>query len=139
MTTKDLASAILPAEAIKTNTYLNGTDAAGAAIDTAKFESLTLVLVCGAVTDAQALTLQKSNDNSAYVDVVAGDVVGGADELADFKEIGATDDDEVKILGYVGTHRYIKVSCTGAGSTGATFGVAALRGHPQYRPAYDIK
>lgn len=139
MNSRDLASALVPAEAIKPGTYLTGTNAAGAAIDNAGFESLTLVLTCGAVTDAQTLTLQKSSNNSDYVDVVAADCVGGADELAAFKAIADDDDDAVKILGLVGTPRYIKVSCTGDGVTGATFGVVALKGHPQFRPVYDIK
>ena len=101
-------------------------------IDTKDFESVTLLVIAGAVTDTQTLTLKDScQADSGFADVEAADVIGGADVLADFL---AVDDAGIKALGYNGGKRYLKAASTATGADGATYGVIAVLGHPKYGP-----
>ena len=135
MSSKDLFSNVNVVEAIVPGTYLNGSDPTPVTIDTKGYESCLLVLTTGTVTDAQTLNVQDSADDDSYDDVVSGDVVGGSSKLTAFETIAAGDDDTVKALGYIGNKRYLQVACSGAGETGAVFGIVAILGHAQYRPA----
>jgi hypothetical protein len=139
MASKDLFSNVLLAPVIPPDLYKASDDAEAVVIDTRGFQSVTLLLSIGDVTDAQALTLQKSPNDGDYTDVLPADVVGGEEALTAFKAVGADDGGQVKMLGYLGKESYLKVSCTGAGATGATFGVAVMLGHPQLRPAQMVQ
>lgn len=138
MASKDMVNNLKVVQAIAPGTYKGGESPTGAAIDTAGFESVTLALVVGSVTDAQTLTLKHSFDNSTYADVDAADVITspGSDAaaiLSAFKSTGTTDD-VVKLLGYKGSARYLKVESTGSGSDGAIYSVIAILGNPKYSP-----
>lgn len=125
--------------AVQPKTYKANVDADGAVIDTQTYESVLLVLGIGAVTDAQTLVVQKGNaaDMSDGVNVVAADVLG---DLADFKAVGANDDGKVKAIQWKRNpnYRYLKITCTGAGATGAAFSVVALRGHGRFAGKTDF-
>ncbi len=138
MASKDMVNNIKAVQAIPPGTYKTGESPSGAVIDTAGFESVTLALVVGSATDAQTLTLKHSFDNSTYADVDAADVIAELDNdataiLAAFKATGITDD-VIKMLGYKGSRRYLKVESTGSGSAGATYSVIAILGNPKYGP-----
>lgn len=128
---KDLYSNIKAAIAIAPGTYLTSTNPTSVAVDCQGFESVALVLATATVTDAQALNVQHSDDNSTYADVAAADVVG---DLAAFEAILATEDSVTAKLGYIGGKRYVKVVSTGAGATGAVYGVTAILGNPANAP-----
>lgn len=141
MASKDLFNNLKVVQAIAPGTYKGGESPTGAAIDTAGFESVTLALVVGGSTDEQTLTLKHSYDNSSYADVDAADVIAGpgndaAAILSAFKATGTTDD-VVKVLGYKGSRRYLKVESTSSGGDGAAYSVIALLGHPKYRPVEE--
>ena len=138
MASRDLYNNIKVVRAISPQLYENGVNPDGQTIDTKGFESVTLVFTAGTITDAQTLTLQHSVDDSTYNDVTAADVIADPDNtaasiLTAFKATGTTDN-VIKLLGYKGGRRYLKVDGDGAGATGANYGVVAILGHGQYPP-----
>lgn len=124
----DLVTAIQPGE------YLLATDPVPVPVDVRGYESVTLALAIGDVTDAQALVLEESNDGTVYVPVVEDDVIGGAAPLAAFLAVGVADAGTVKTLGYKGSAAFLEVSSVAAGVAGAVYGVVAILGHPAVRP-----
>lgn len=123
--------AIPPAAAIADNTAL-----VSSIIDTQGFESLTFLISTGAETDADA-TFAASvthGDTSNLADGVAvdpSDLVGTL-ALASF-DFSA--DNKTRKLGYIGIHRYVRLTITPTGNTGNLFASAiALLGHPHNAP-----
>lgn len=138
MASKDMYNNVSIARGISPQLYLNAVNPDGQTIDTQGYESVTLVMVVGVATDAQTVTLEHSVDDSTYDAVLPGDVISDPDNtsaaiLTDFLGTGTTDH-VVKVLGYCGGRRYLQVDGTGAGGTGANFGVFAILGNPQNAP-----
>lgn len=101
-----------------------------AIIDRKGFESLELVIVTGANTDANATfaVLVEDGDNSALSDnaAVADTQLLGTEAVAGFT---FSDDGECRKIGYVGDKRYVRVTVTPSGNdSGNIFlaGVAVL-------------
>ena len=139
MASKDLYNNISVVRAISPGVYENGVNPDGQTIDTQGYESVTLVMTVGAATDTQTLTLEHSVDDNTYNTVLAADVIADPDNtaaaiLADMITVEAGDADSQKVLGYKGGRRYLQIDGTGAGGTGANFGVIAILGHGQYPP-----
>lgn len=117
------------AVAVRTNGTINGTS-----VDLHENKdacrSAMLIVHSGTVTDgSHAITLQESDDNSAWATVAAADLQGTAPTLT------STDDDVVRELGYLGSKRYLRAVATTSGATsGGTFGAVILRGFPRRRP-----
>ncbi|MEV8043562.1 hypothetical protein AB0P02_06875 [Streptomyces griseoluteus] len=115
--------------ALRTNGTVNGTtvdlhenkDAARSAM---------LVVHTGTITDgSHAITLQESDNGSAWSTVGSTDLQGTAPTIA------ATDDDAVFELGYVGAKRYLRaVVVTSGATTGGTLGATILRAFPRRTP-----
>lgn len=139
MASKDMYNNVDVVRAIDPGTYENGVNPDGQVIDTHEFESVTLVMAVGSATHTQTLTLQHSVDDSTYNDVEAADVIEdpdneAADILAAMKTVESGDEDSIKVLGYKGGRRYLKIDGDGNGDTGADYGVVAILGHPKYAP-----
>lgn len=128
---KDLHSNIAVVNAIVPGTYKTSTDPTSVTVDRAGYEAVVLVLATAAVTDAQTLNVQHSDDGSTWADVAATDVNG---DLSAFEAVAATEDSTTAKLGYIGGKRYVRVASTGAGSTGAIYGVTAILGEPLRAP-----
>lgn len=101
-----------------------------AIIDRKGFESLELVIVTGANTDANATfaVLVEDGDNSALSDnaAVADTQLLGTEAVAGFT---FADDGECRKIGYAGDKRYVRVTVTPSGNdSGNIFlaGVAVL-------------
>lgn len=101
-----------------------------AIIDRKGFESLELVIVTGANTDANATfaVLVEDGDNGALSDnaAVADTQLLGTEAVAGFT---FSDDGECRKIGYVGDKRYVRVTVTPSGNdSGNIFlaGVAVL-------------
>lgn len=101
-----------------------------AIIDRKGFESLELVIVTGANTDANATfaVLVEDGDNSALSDnaAVADTQLLGTEAVAGFT---FADDGECRKIGYAGDKRYVRVTVTPTGNdSGNIFlaGVAVL-------------
>jgi hypothetical protein len=104
--------------AAKTNGTANGTG-----VDTAGYESITVVLEVGTRTDGtHAAKVQDSSDNSTFADVVAAELVGvfAADVTTNVNQQVA----------YIGQKRYVRAVLTTSGATtGAIVGASVIRGH----------
>jgi hypothetical protein len=114
----------------------NDTAAVSSIIDTAGYESLTLVFVTGTDADADATfaVTMEHGDDSALSDTavpVAADLIG-TPTLAGYT---FANDFKTRKLGYVGTKRYVRMTITPSNNTGNFFvaGIAIL-GHPHNAP-----
>lgn len=134
MATKDLARCIGAIVALATVSVADDTPQNGAIIDTQGFESLTVAVQSGALTDADAtfaVKLQHGNeaDGSDLADVAADDLLGAAPAFT------FADDNVVKRVGYRGTKRYVRVVVTPANNLAAAqFSAVAVLGHPRELP-----
>jgi hypothetical protein len=110
--------------AARTDGTVNGTgvDLHGS---TQAYRSALAIIHTGAITDGtHTFSLQDSSDNTNFTDV--------ADEFLQGTEpaIVSTDDNEVHVIGYTGSKRYLRVKCvtTGATSGGIFSAVIVLGG-----------
>lgn len=108
-----------------------------AIIDTAGFNSLELVLVNGANTDANATfaVLVEDGDNSSLSDNVAVDdaFLLGTEAQAGFT---FTNDNLTRKIGYLGVKRYVRVTVTPSGNNSGDWFMAgvAILGNPRTAP-----
>ncbi|SHF02300.1 hypothetical protein SAMN02745157_1460 [Kaistia soli DSM 19436] len=123
--------AISPAAAVADNTPI-----VSQIIDTAGYESLTFLILIGALADADAafavsLTHGDAANLSDGVAVPAANILGG---LAN-ANFTFSDDDKVRKVGYLGSKRYVRLTITPANNTGNAFVSAlALLGAGRFRP-----
>lgn len=102
----------------------------GVVVDMLGYESLTFFVITGTVTDGLWGGDMEDSDlpGSGFVDVVDPFVVGF------LPVFGASDDNSVFRVGYVGNKRYVRLNIT-LGTTGtAVFGVLAVQGAPRLGP-----
>lgn len=93
--------------------------------DAQAYRSAMVVIHAGAVTDGtHTFEVQDSADNSTFAAVAAAYLQGTEPAL------GSTDDNEVHVIGYTGSQRYLRVVCvtTGATSGGICSAVIVLGG-----------
>ncbi|MEM9566293.1 MAG: hypothetical protein AAGA93_26975 [Actinomycetota bacterium] len=102
----------------------------GAGVDLADFGSAAVVVVAGAITDGtHTITVEESDDNSAFTAVAAEDLDGT------YTVIDSDDDGTVQKVGYQGTKRFIRAVTTVAGvTTGGIYGVHVVKGSPRVAP-----
>lgn len=105
----------------------NGT-ANGTGVDLAGFEGALIKLDVGAVTDgAHAPKIQESDDNAAFTDVAAADLVGALVNIVS---------NTPQKQGYIGRKRYLRaVIVTTGATTGAIAGASIVRGEAHQTPA----
>lgn len=103
----------------------------GAGVDLANFESAAVVVETGVVTDGtHTIEVQDSADNVNFA-AVADALLQGTEPA-----IGATDDNTVFEIGYLGQKRYLRAAVTVAGATiGGVYGAHVVRGNPATLPA----
>ena len=134
----DLFNNVEVVRGISPQLYENGVNPPTVTIDTLGYESCTLIMLIGAATDNQTVTVQHSDDDAAYDNITADHVIADADNTAEQNRVNflttGTADHQVKVLGLRGTRRFIQVDGDGSGATGANFAVCAILGHPQNRP-----
>lgn len=94
------------------------------------FRVATVVVHTGTITDGtHTIEVQDSDDNSTFA-AVADQYLQGTEPA-----IGASDDNSVFEVGYIGPKRYLRVSVTTAGATsGGTLGAVVLLGQPSHPP-----
>jgi hypothetical protein len=123
---------IVPVAARDDNTAI-----VSAIIDTAGYDSCTLVLVTGTNTDVNATfaVLVEDGDASNLSDnaAVADDFLVGTEALAGFT---FADDNECRKIGYVGPKRYVRMTVTPTGNDSGNIFLAgvAILGHPHLAP-----
>ena len=118
--------------------YLQALTAAAngdAIIDLQGYEGGLIQVFSGTITDGDNYTFElKEGDESDLSDAAA---VADADLIGSEPVFAAADSNKVKVFGYIGTKRYIRVdlkSCTGSPSTGGVFGAAVVKGIPRHAP-----
>lgn len=108
-----------------------------AIIDTLGYGSCTLILITGTETDANATFafLIEDGDDSGLSDhaEVSSDYLLGTESLAGFT---FADDVECRKIGYIGNHRYVRVTVTPSGNDSGNIFLAgvAILGHPRIAP-----
>lgn len=117
------------------------TAAVSAIIDTAGYEGVTLVLITGTETDADAtfaVTMEHGDvSNLSDTSVPAATDLVGTTALASFTFAG---DNVTRKIGYVGSKRYVRLTVTPAANDAGIYylaGVAILgygRNNPQTNP-----
>lgn len=102
----------------------------GAGVDLQGFDSATLVVCTGTITDGtHTITVEESDDNSVFTAVAAADLIGAGPAV-----VAANDDVQFE-FGYKGTKRYVRAVATVAGATtGGIYAVCVVRGHPRKAP-----
>ncbi|WP_435252035.1 hypothetical protein [Streptomyces tendae] len=95
------------------------------------FESATLLVHAGTITDgSHAIKLQDSDNGTDWTDVAAKYLQGALPTIA------AADDDKVYEVGYTGNARYLRAvtTVTGSPATGGVYGATILLGFPTVLP-----
>lgn len=103
------------------------------------YESLTFLLLSGALADADATwaVLVEHGDQANLSDATAvpDALLLGTEALAGFT---FADDNETRKIGYVGHKKYVRLTLTGTGNAGSGFFAAiALLGHPLSKPTLN--
>lgn len=103
----------------------------GSSVDLQGYGSALVAVTTGTMTDGTVtFEVQESDDNAAWSAVADADLQGVETDLS----LAATDDDKIKVVGYKGNKRYLRVASTMvAGATGGTFGALILRGHARHK------
>lgn len=122
---KDLQSMLGPVVSIAAAAITSTQNGDG--VDLQGFNSAAVIITPGTITDGtHTPKVEESDDNSAWSDVAAADLVGSLSALAS---------DTVQKVGYKGTKRYIRVTSTVAGaSSGGVYAAVVVRGHPNLAP-----
>ena len=132
MATKDLSSSVncevsLVPAAARTAT------ATGSAVGVAGYESVTICVITGTVTDGTGTFSLTECDTSGgtYTAVDSSDIIGTPPVL----DTTSTHDNAGFQFGYRGSKAFIKVVCTMAGTTtGQVYAAAVILGHPRNAP-----
>lgn len=133
---RDMLNNIHPVTAIQPTTVSDNTPWVSAIIDTNGFNSLTFLLLIGALTDADATfsVLVEDGDEQDLSDAapVADSELIGTEAKAGFT---FADDGKTRKIGYAGFKQYVRLTVTPSGNgADATLGALALLGHPRTMP-----
>lgn len=134
---RDLMNHIHPIPAIPPGAAItDNTAVASAIIDTLGFGSLTFVITTGSLADSDATfaVLIEDGDEADLSDAAAvpDDQLVGTESLAGFTY---AHDNATRKIGYAGFKRYVRMTITGTGNSGAAYIAAvALLGHPMHMP-----
>lgn len=127
-----LVPAFQPKAAVTDNTAQ-----VSASVDRQGYDSVTLGMVTGTLSDADAtftLLMEESSDNSAWSTVAAADLIGTV-------ALGSFDfaaDGVCRKIGYKGAKRYVRATVTPANNTGNLFLAGMwLLGHPNAVPTVN--
>jgi hypothetical protein len=126
-----LARALSPTAAVTDNTAF-----VSQIVDRRGHESLVFAILTGSLADADAtfaVTMSHGDDPAlGDAEAVPDDQILGSLAAAGF---AFGDDDEVRKLGYRGPRRYVRLTVTPSGNSGAAYVAAiAILGHPATQP-----
>ena len=147
MTMRDAANSMLVKRAISPQQAADNTPRISQIIDRQGFNSLTFVILTGALTDADATftTLLEESDLPGFVpsnpvsnnDMISQDPAQLPLAAASFI---FSDPDEVRKVGYVGSKRYTRLTITPANNTSAAnFGAVAILERPALTPVVQTQ
>lgn len=107
------------------------TTTVGSIIDTQGNEAVDIALVSATLTDGSYALSLEHGDDSGLSDAA---VVAATDLDADVSTVtlADTDDNAIKIIGYVGKKRYVRINVVSTGTTsGGTVGGLVVFGRPR--------
>ena len=134
MSARDPYGSVLPKTSI--NPAVIAATTTGSSVDraasAAMYQSAMVIVQTGTMTDGtHTISVEESDDNSAWSTVATGDLQGTAPAIV------STDDNKMFTLGYQGIKRYLRVKTTVTGSpaTGGAYGAIVLLSDPRVLPA----
>jgi hypothetical protein len=133
---RDQLSNIHPIRAISPVSVADNTALVSEIIDTRGYGACTFVILTGSLADVDAtFAVTVDHGDAANLSdaaaVPAAQLVGTA-ALANFQ---FDDDNETRKIGYVGSRRYVRLTVTPSGNSGAALVAAvAVLGHPDLAP-----
>lgn len=100
----------------------------GTGVDLQGYDGALVIVAAGTITDGtHTPKVQESDDNSAFTDAAAADLVGTA--------LVAITTNSVQKISYVGAKRYIRAATTVSGATtGGMYVAYVVRGDASRRP-----
>ena len=100
----------------------------GTGIDLQGYDGALVIISADTITDGtHTPKVQESDDNSAFTDVVAADLIGTV--------LVAITAASMQKIAYLGAKRYIRLVVTAAGTTtGGKYGSVVVRGYPSRGP-----
>lgn len=109
------------------NVAANGT-INGDSVDLRGYMAAEFLILSGTVTDGtHAVNVQHSDDGTAWVEVVAADILDAEPSFA------ATDDNTLKQVGYIGPKRFCRIQLVSSGvTTGGFFGAVVAKGRERH-------
>jgi hypothetical protein len=130
MSSVDLKNNIKQAVAFNIQIISSDTTTAGTEIDTAGFESATIVFQAGVVTAGDATLLIQESDTSGgtFTDVADADLIG----LETSTKLDASN--AVAKIGVLSKKQYLKVSVVTANSANLTVGAQVILGSAKHNP-----
>lgn len=137
---RDLHNRIHVSRGLSPVAALNNADTAYVSqiLDVQGYDSAEFIILIGANTDANAtfaVLVEESNDSGmSGATAVADKDLLGTEAAAGF--VAATDDNEVRKIGYIGSMRYVRVTITPSGNNSGDAFVAGVwvQGHPANGP-----
>ena len=103
----------------------------GAAVDLHGYHGAMVEINCGLWTDgSHAFDVQESDAAGSGFAAVDNSQLQGTEPTV----TGATQDEQIYRIGYMGAKRYIKVVTTESGTTGMAHSVNVIRGRPRKAP-----
>ena len=130
MSSVDLKNNIKQAVAFNIQTISSDTTTAGTEIDTAGYESATIIFQAGVVTAGDATLLVQESDTSGgtFTDVADADLIG----LEASTKLDASNG--VAKIGVLSKKQYLKVSVVTANSANLTVGAQVILGSAKHNP-----
>lgn len=134
---RDLSNHINPLPAIPPGAAVtDNTPVVSAIIDRQGYDSLTFVLITGNDTDTDA-TFAVTIDAGETANLADAVAVTDADLIGTLALTGYTfaDDNKTRKVGYMGDHRYVRLTVTPTNNTGNCYVAAtAILGHASVQP-----
>jgi len=129
---RDLKSSVLGVSGLDLQEITSDTTTVGNIVDSQGFESLTLMIQSGVLTDGDYVAKVEDGDDSGLSDAadVATDFLIGS-----LPVFAPADDQTVKSVGYVGKKRFVRLSLVSTNTTsGGFFASTAVKGNAASRP-----
>lgn len=136
MAIKDIGSEIKPIPSLLPQTITTG-NPDGTGVDVSKYNAVAVELICGAQSGtSNTFQIQESDDNSTFAVPAVADVIADNSTTYSYQlTITTANDNMIHRFKYIGSKRYIRVSCSANSSGNGLFAANVIVGHPKEGPA----
>lgn len=134
---RDLYSSFSAVKSILPIVGNNDTEGTGTGVDLKGYEGCLVIFEVGVSADVLSgsvlltLQVQESDDDAAYSNVAAADLIGGANGIV---IDDPAEDDVIHVRGYNGSKRYVRafIDFTGTHTNGTPIAATVVRGLPRH-------